>query len=143
MVIPKLTDDYLPPGIYDCDIEEVNATFGTNNQRLHLLNNLIEYIKDARNQGISGEVIINGSFVTSKEDPDDIDIILVLDDYNITGPLNMDECNLLSCEYTSTEYDLDVLVAFKNDNTETETIEIFSRVREDPNITKGLLRVKI
>ena len=143
MVIPKLTDDYLPPGIYDCDIEEVNATFGTNDRRRHLLSNLIDYINDAKNQGISGEVIINGSFVTSKEDPEDIDIILVLDNYNITGPLNMEECRLLSCEYTSIEYTLDVLVAFKNDNTEIYDIEFFSRVREDPNINKGLLRVKI
>ena len=78
MPIPNLIADYLPSGIHDCNLFELKSSFGTNNRRNELIKKLKYYIRKIQEVGISGWLIINGSFVTSKENPNDIDAILVI-----------------------------------------------------------------
>lgn len=144
MAIPEFTNKYLPPGIYDCSFKELTVAFGTNDRRKYLLDNLNKYLTKVRNLGISGWIIVNGSFVTSKEKPRDIDVVLVLDsEYNFPPPLTVEEYKIFSQEHNKQEYELHVFVGIENDESSEHWIGVFSGVREGPDIRKGLLRVKI
>jgi hypothetical protein len=73
MPIPEFNElGYLPPGVYETTWAEFLARFGTNPQRLRLATGLAAAL---RKLGIAGcrRVIIGGSFVTDKEEPNDFD----------------------------------------------------------------------
>jgi hypothetical protein len=78
-VIPEFTaDGLLPQGVHPATLEEVQERFGGNERREQLLIGLVEAL---RLLGAAGcrRVYINGSFVTSKERPNDIDVCWDID----------------------------------------------------------------
>lgn len=144
MAIPTLTNKYLPPGIFDCTVGEIETTFGTNIRRKKLFDNFCKYLNKIRDLGISGHIVVNGSFVTSKAEPGDIDMVLVLDEnFTISDDMTQDEYEALSQDHAFYEYELHLFVGFENDESSEEWIALFSGVREDPDMRKGLLKVKI
>ena len=81
MIPPFNQDGYLPEGIYDCTMEEAAerfSAFQTSDRRPQLWTKLTEFIEDAKAGAFVEAVLIDGSFVTSKPDPNDIDIVLVM-----------------------------------------------------------------
>jgi hypothetical protein len=82
MSIPNLNEQgLLPPGIYDCSSEEIGERFGTfqsTDRRPRLYEKLQAFLRQVRSTNLALAVIVDGSFVTSKADPNDIDLILVL-----------------------------------------------------------------
>ena len=72
-MIPQFdADGLLPPGIHWATWDEVAATFGNTPWRRRLLDGLEMAIDDLRQAGCR-TVYIDGSFVTSKEVPNDFD----------------------------------------------------------------------
>jgi hypothetical protein len=72
-MIPLLAaNGNLPPGIHWASWEEIVANFGTNDRRRNLLKGLRTALYILQNAGC-GTVYIDGSFVTSKENPKDFD----------------------------------------------------------------------
>jgi hypothetical protein len=86
MPIPPLDDEgFLPPGIHDCTLEEVGERFGTlrgSERRGRLFARLQDYVRDLRRTGLAIALLIDGSFVTGRPDPNDIDLVLVLKRYH-------------------------------------------------------------
>jgi hypothetical protein len=81
MPIPELTDNLLSEGIHDCTIAEIEAVFGRfqkSDRRARLTEKLRAYLADAQRSGVVAAVIIDGSYVTAKDEPEDIDLIVVL-----------------------------------------------------------------
>jgi hypothetical protein len=82
MPIPNLNEQgLLPPGIYDCSLEETGERFGTfqsTDRRTRLYEKLQVFLQQVRSTNLVIAVIVDGSFVTSKSAPNDIDLILVL-----------------------------------------------------------------
>jgi hypothetical protein len=78
--IPALTAaGYLPVGMHDCALDEVEATFGTSPHRLALLNRLRDFLQWLRNDhGLDLPYFVDGSFATGKPHPDDVDFVLDL-----------------------------------------------------------------
>ncbi len=73
-MIPAFTAyGLLPQGIHHATLEEVFERFGGNERREQLLIGLIEALRLLRAAGCR-RVYINGSFVTAKERPNDIDV---------------------------------------------------------------------
>jgi len=73
-LIPKFTAaGLLPRGVHAATLEEVFERFGGNGRREQLLNGLVEALRLLRAAGCR-RMYINGSFVTSKELPNDIDV---------------------------------------------------------------------
>src|SRR3989304_3046792 len=65
----------MPPGIHPCDIDELVATFGGGSpERLVETQELLDFVSWARRAGIV-RVIVNGSYVTTKPAPNDVDIV--------------------------------------------------------------------
>ena len=73
MPIPEFNElGYLPPGVHEATWAEFLARFGINPRRLRLATGLAAAL---RKLGIAGcrRVIIGGSFVTDKAEPNDFD----------------------------------------------------------------------
>ena len=73
-MIPELNENgLLPPGIHECTIIEVQTKFAYNNRRREIFSGLLLLIKDLKTI-FSTAVYLDGSFVTSKVLPNDIDV---------------------------------------------------------------------
>ncbi len=90
MPIPELNQDgFLPEGIHAASLEEVRERFGRfqrTDRRPALFAKLSTYMAEVRASGLVVAVIVDGSFVTAKDEPSDIDLILVLRRTTTTGP---------------------------------------------------------
>lgn len=81
MSIPKLDEHgLLPRGIHDCTLMEIGSLFVGNSHRRNLLEKLTNCIYNEIRPLFDEPIYINGSFVTDKEHPDDIDVVLDLRD---------------------------------------------------------------
>ena len=80
ILLPEFSESgYLPPGLHSADLVEVQRCFGSNETRRALLRHLDNFVELVRSVGAK-KLILEGSFVTAKENPADIDVILVLPD---------------------------------------------------------------
>ena len=78
---PVDSDGNLPVGIHSAALHEVCEAFGYQNRTRELMFTRLERIaKIIRQTGHLARMIVYGSFVTSKPEPNDIDIFLVFDE---------------------------------------------------------------
>ena len=59
--------------------------FGENDQRKQLINRLNAYISEFLYLNLNAELWIDGSFTTHKPEPQDIDVVFLLDESEING----------------------------------------------------------
>jgi hypothetical protein len=152
-MIPPLQDGVLPEGIYECTIEEVASFFGKfqrTDKRQKLTQNLRRYIEDARRSEIATAVIVNGSYVTAKDEPDDIDVILALrSDFDVSQELRPFEHNIQSYRSVRRLYGFDVFSARDGSLAYQEYVDLFHKVNlGDPGlqtdqVRKGVLRINL
>ena len=148
MPIPHLNEQgLLPPGIYDCSLEEIGERFGTfqsTDRRPRLNEKLQVFLQQVRSTNLAIAVIVDGSFATNKAAPNDIDLILVLpSSHDLRAELAPMAYNVLSRRRVSRRYGFDVLVARENTREYTEYTIDFQRVRGQPHLQKGLLRIRL
>src|SRR6266498_6083958 len=101
MPIPTLNaNGLLPVGIHDGLLEELRERFGSfqeSDRRPKLVLKLAEMVQAMRASGLFEELLINGSFVTAKPAPNDIDVLAVLKpNHDFERDLPMSEYGLLS-----------------------------------------------
>lgn len=63
----------LPPGVHDATWDEIVQRFGWTSRRCELLDGLKAAVESLRQAGCR-RVFVNGSFVTNKDEPGDIDV---------------------------------------------------------------------
>ena len=83
MPLPGFRDDgWLPEGHHPATWEEVITVFDgpSGSQRARTLANLLNWRDRLRERGITGRLILDGSFISAKPDPGDFDAILVADE---------------------------------------------------------------
>ena len=71
----------LPGGIHDCTIEEAEVRFGRfqqSDRRPQLWAHFREFFREVQAASFIAAILLNGSFVTARPDPNDIDLILVV-----------------------------------------------------------------
>ncbi len=153
LVIPALSDGVLPEGVYRCTIEEVDATFGRfqrSDRRIRLTENLRRFVEDVRRVDVVAAVVINGSYVTAKAEPNDIDVVLALrPEVDLSQELRTFENNIQSKRMVRKLYGFDVRVALDGSELYQKHLDFFSQVRpDDPEQSaqrthKGLLRIEL
>jgi hypothetical protein len=82
MPLPRFREDgWLPEGHHQATWEEVVATFGgePDSQPSHVLSLLFRWRDAVRAKGMSGRLILKGSFISQKFAPGDFDAIFVYD----------------------------------------------------------------
>jgi hypothetical protein len=89
-------------------------------------------------------LILDGSFATAIESPNDVDVLLVLkDEVDLTKDVPPFEYNARSKSYVRKQYAMDLFVGFDGDASSQNIMEYFQLVRGRPDRSKGMLRVAL
>jgi len=145
-VIPPFNESgCLPEGIYDCTIDEAAERFGGfqgSSQRPHLWDRFIEFMREADTCKLVHAVLVDGSFVTAKADPNDIDLVLVVSaNHDFSADFQSSEYNVLSKRRVNRRFGLDLLVARADSEEYRRYVAFFQQVRLEPGRKKGILRI--
>jgi hypothetical protein len=146
MPIPPLNDHgFLPPGIYDCDLASIRGAFAVftgSDRRARLFTRLEELFEALGKSGLFEALLVDGSFVSNHPAPNDIDLIAVLHPgHDFERDLHVSEYALVSRAMLRRRFGFDVIVAERDSHLYDTYVEFFSRVRDNPRIRKGLLRL--
>jgi hypothetical protein len=89
-MIPGLNDGGdLPPGVYQASLREATDRFGTGTyQRDAIASRLARIHAVALSTGQVRRFIVFGSFITSKPEPNDVDVFLLMEDSFEVGRLS-------------------------------------------------------
>src|SRR6266581_4212971 len=101
MPIPALeSSGLLPVGVHDCTLGEVRSRFGSfqgSDGRPRLFAKLEAFVAEARASQIVRSLLVDGSFVTTKPTPNDIDLIVVVPgDHDLAADLRPAAYNAVS-----------------------------------------------
>jgi predicted nucleotidyltransferase len=147
-MIPEFTDSgCLPEGIYDCTMDETAvrfATFQSSDRRPRLWSRFTAFIRQLKECGFVETVIVDGSFVTSKPAPSDIDLVLVVaSSHDFSADLPPAHYSLLAQRRVRRRFGFDILVV-KNDSENLEVaLEFFQQIKQRPGAKKGILRIRL
>lgn len=137
----------LPPGLHECTTDEILDRFGSfqgSDRRPRLFRNLQQYISELKTAEIGKYLVVDGSFVTGTDSPNDIDVLLVLkDDFDPGVPLPPFKYNARSRRYIRQHFGLDFHFGFEGHPSATEILELFRGVKYRPGTSKGLLVVRL
>jgi hypothetical protein len=128
-------------------MEEIKERFGrfrTSDRRWRLYRQLVEYVAQARSTGEVRALVIDGSFVTDKDEPGDIDLVVVLSRDLLAEPSPGPHVyNVISKRRVRKRFDFDLFVARDESEELRKQIEFFSQVKGRTDMRKGLLRVDL
>jgi hypothetical protein len=146
MPIPALnTDGFLPEGVHDCTLAEIRERFGqfqTSDVRCRLFERLEAFVRQAKVTSLVVAVIVDGSFVTAKDSPNDVDVIVVLRaDHDYSASLRPFEYNVVVRPQIRRFSRIDAIVCRMLNEELDEHMQFFAQVRERDDISKGMLRI--
>ena len=134
-------------GIFDCTLAEVRGRFGSFQgfaTRQRLFARLEELVSAMQRTALFDFLLLDGSFVTAKPAPNDIDLVAVLRaGHDFERDLPMSEYALVSRAMLRRRFGFDVVIAEGDSQLYKTYVEFFSRVRENPVARKGLLRLPL
>jgi hypothetical protein len=149
-VIPPLEDGVLPEGVFDCTTEEIDRAFGRfqrSDRRITLVARLQACLGDAQRSGLATAVIVDGSFVTAKDEPEDIDLLIALKPDVAWDSLRPFEYNAVSKRMIKQVYRFDAFAYPEESPDYRQLLNFFQDVRTDAPYTakarKGVLRVRL
>jgi hypothetical protein len=148
MPIPVFTaDGYLPPGIHECSLAEVAERFGQfqgTDKHPRLFRDFERLFRVAESTGYFRAIVIDGSFVTNIDAPNDIDLILVFKaGHDFDAETRPFEYNVVSRSQVRRLYGFDVAYSEVGSVALSKQITFFSMLRNNPDQRKGLLWLDI
>jgi hypothetical protein len=89
-------------------------------------------------------VLVDGSFVTASDHPNDVDLILILRaGHDFSADLRPFEYNVVSRRQVRKRHRLDLLVAAEGSELAAEYTEFFAQVRGRASTRKGVVRITL
>jgi hypothetical protein len=148
MPIPEFAaGGLLPRGIHDCTMDEVRQRFGTfqsSERRPRLFAALQTFADEVRKARIFEALLINGSFVTTWPDPNDIDLILVLrETHDFKQDLRPQQYGLVQANVVRKRWGFDIVVAKVGSAAYVAAVDLFQQVKHEPGAEKGILRIAL
>jgi hypothetical protein len=131
----------LPEGIYDCTMDEAAQRFGvfqSSARRPQLWDKFIEFMREAESCELIDAVLLNGSFVTAENEPNDIDLVVIVSsDHDFSAEFQPSEYNVLSKRQVHRRFGFDLLVARSESEEYRRYLEFFQQVRLEPGRKRG------
>lgn len=147
MIPPFDENGYLPEGIYECTVDEAAERFGgfqNSDRRPQLWTKLTEFLGEVKAYDIAEAVLVDGSFVTSKPDPNDIDVVLaVVASYDFSTDLPPAVYNLLAQHRVRRRFGFDIVVVESDSENLDQAVAFFQQVKQRRGVKKGILRIKL
>jgi hypothetical protein len=139
---PFRPDGYLPEGVHMCSEAEVLFRFGSSNRRRRrLVLRLRRWIELGRQVG-ARLLLVDGSFVTAKAEPHDIDSVLFLPE-DFTQQLEREFAPALELEEMLLTRRPEELFAAEDETDWQEWVAFFSQTREPDRRRKGLVEIHL
>ena len=144
-MIPEFTEQgFLPPGIHQAtrnEFKERFAIFQRSDRRLRLFEQLNPLLDQAAQAGIVKRMLIAGSFVTAKAEPNDFDCIVVLDPSIVGRSLRPFEYNLVSRKMARRLFGGDVMPALDDSPALQQYLQFFQTARDGQVI--GIVEIQL
>lgn len=142
MIAEFRADGYLPEGLHIATEPEVTFRFGTlGSRRRRLVFRLRRWIELARRVG-ARRLLVDGSFVTSKPEPVDVDAVVLLP-AEFEALVRRGSPHALELEQILLTRQPEELFAAEDDADWDEWVEFFSRTRENDGRRKGLVEIAL
>ena len=142
VIPPFRSDGYLPEGVHICTEAEACFRFGAGSRRRKkLIGRLRDWIELGRQIG-AGRLLVDGSFVTSKANPGDIDAVLLLPkDFALQIERGLDAALDLADMFLRRQPE--ELFAAEDESDYKEWVGFFSQTRELDERRKGLVEIQL
>jgi uncharacterized protein DUF6932 len=135
-------DGYLPEGVYVCSEAEVIFRFGSlGRRRRRLVLRLRRWIALARQVG-ARRLLVDGSYVTAKEEPHDIDTVILLPE-DFIQQLEREYEPALELEEMLLTRRPEEIFAAEDETDWEEWVGFFSCTREPDGRRKGLVEIRL
>ncbi len=143
MLIPAFREDgYLPEGLYGASEEEVIVRFGQSTlRRAYLMGRLRHWLELARAVR-TRRFFINGSFVTDKAEPGDVDAVVWLPD-NFQEQVNVGSPEAIELQTMLRTREPKELFPAHSQEMWEDWVEFFSQTREADGRRKGVVEVRL
>jgi len=139
---PFRPDGYLPEGVYVCSEAEVIFRFGSaRRRRRRLILRLRRWVALARQVGAT-RLLVDGSFVTEKAEPHDIDTVILLPQ-DFHQQLAQEYEPALELEEMLLTRRPEEIFAAEDEPDWAEWVAFFSRTRERDGRRKGLVEIRL
>ena len=143
MAIPPLRfDGHLPEGVYSATITEVARRFGSSTPRRKvLMKRLTHWVRLSQSVGAK-RLLIDGSFVSAKENPGDVDVIVqtTLMYYSLRA---RNDKNALELAAIIDSRKPEELFEVDNNDDWDDWVKFFGINKEFSRVRKGMLEVKL
>lgn len=142
MCLPEFTPDgILPRGIHKANLDQIRERFcsyGDIERRESLFKSLLNYIQDVQKHKVQFYICIDGSYVTKKDSPGDLDVLILYDfEY-----YNKNWGELISDKTAPLKYKgLQILSEFIDSYGEDDLLDFAQDVKDTPNLRKGIVKV--
>jgi hypothetical protein len=144
-MLPDFTEDgLLPKGIHRATFEEFSNRymyFDRSDQRYRLFDKLRELYSEAKRSGVVKRILVGGSFVTSKAEPNDFDCILVIDPAMERNEFPPVHYNLVSRRMARRIFGGDIFPVFEDSVKYHELLELFQTARGGGR--KGIVEIEL
>jgi hypothetical protein len=136
-MIPPLNEyECLPEGIHDGTMEEAAGRFGvfqTTDRRLQLWAKFTEFMRELKACDFIEAVLVDGSFVTGTAEPNDIDLVLVVEsNYDLSTDLPPVAYNLLAHHRVQRRFGFDIVVVKMTAKISNKQLRSFSKLSNGP-----------
>jgi hypothetical protein len=142
-MIPHFRDDgYLPEGLHRATEAEVTFRFGSSSPRRRRLAVRVRRWIELSRLTQAHRLLVDGSFVTDKDDPNDVDaVVLLADDFEEQVARGLDAA--LELEGMILTHHPEEIFAAEDSSDWDAWVEFFSRTREADGRRKGLVEVEL
>ena len=144
-MIPTFTrQGFLPPGIHQATLDEFKerfVIFQRSDRRCRIFAQLEKLLDQAVRTRIVKRILIAGSFVSAKPEPNDFDCIVVLDPSIVGKPLQPFEYQLVSRKMAQRLFRGDVMPALDNSTALQAYLEFFQTARDGQRI--GIVEIQL
>ena len=139
---PFRPDGYLPEGVHGCSESDVIVRFGSSNRRRRRLAlRLHQWIELGRQVGAK-RLLVDGSFVTAKEEPQDVDTVILLPQ-DFTQQIEQENPHALELEEMLLTRRPEEILAAEDETDWEEWVVFFSLTREPDKRRKGLVEIPL
>jgi len=147
-VLPEFDiDGDLPPGIHRATFDEIErrlSRFIVSDRRINLFARFKQLLVMAKRSGIVERLVVGGSFVTSKPEPNDIDVVIVVDsdlDFDALTPSQYTVTDRRALRRVLKTEALDIITV-RNGTTRMDLVlELFQSKRDNKQV--GVVEVKL
>lgn len=142
MIPPLRLDGYLPEGLHSATLAEATFRFGSSTpRRRRLALRMRRWIELAR-EVKARRLLIDGSFITAKPEPQDIDAVVLLPT-NFQAQIESGYEPALELEQMLLSRHPEEIFAAEDDADWDEWAEFFGRTREVDGRRKGLVEIEL